>query len=79
MWQPGPSSGSVAIPTVSATGLAELMRKVWGPGFGGDPNIVEVYIGYLRKKVDLPFGRHSIETVRGYGYRLAVEDEVLHA
>ena len=57
----------------------ELMKKVWGPSFRGDPNIVEVYIGYLRKKVDLPFGRHSIETVRGYGYRLAVEQEGLHA
>ncbi|MDA8303415.1 MAG: response regulator transcription factor [Actinomycetota bacterium] len=56
----------------------ELMRKVWGPGFAGDPNIVEVYIGYLRKKVDVPFGRHSIETVRGYGYRLTVQDEALH-
>lgn len=53
----------------------ELMHKVWGPGFAGDPNIVEVYIGYLRKKVDTPFGRHSIQTVRGYGYRLACDDE----
>jgi len=54
----------------------ELLRRVWGADL--DPNIVEVYIGYLRKKVDVPFGRRSIETVRGYGYRLVVDDEVLH-
>jgi DNA-binding response OmpR family regulator len=39
--------------------------------FDGDPNIVEVYIGRLRRKVDDPFGRASIETVRGAGYRFA--------
>jgi two-component system OmpR family response regulator len=55
----------------------ELMRRVWGPEFAGDPNIVEVYVGYLRKKLDLPFGRRSIETVRGYGYRLAAEDHAI--
>ncbi len=62
-----------------AVAKEELMRKVWGADFAGDPNIVEVYIGYLRKKVDAPFDRHSIETVRGYGYRLAAaEDEAVH-
>lgn len=49
---------------------ADLIEKVWGPRFEGDPNIVEVYIGYLRKKVDRPFDRNAIETVRGVGYRL---------
>lgn len=48
----------------------ELLSCVWGADFGGDPNIVEVYVGYLRKKIDAPFGRRSIETVRGHGYRL---------
>ena len=48
----------------------ELMNRVWGPDFNGDPNIVEVYVSYLRKKIDLPFGRRSLETVRGFGYRL---------
>ena len=52
------------------------MRRVWGPDFNGDPNIVEVYVGYLRKKVDAPFERHSIQTVRGFGYRLAVDDKL---
>jgi two-component system OmpR family response regulator len=51
----------------------ELMHRVWGADL--DPNIVEVYIGYLRKKVDIPFGRRSIETVRGFGYRLVVDDQ----
>jgi two-component system OmpR family response regulator len=52
---------------------ADLLGHVWDFGFAGDANIVEVYVGYLRRKLDVPFGRHSIETVRGAGYRL-VED-----
>jgi two-component system, OmpR family, response regulator len=47
-----------------------LLSQVWGDGFEGDPNIVEVYVGYLRKKIDQPFDRHSLQTVRGVGYRL---------
>jgi two-component system OmpR family response regulator len=54
----------------------ELMRTIWGPEFNGDPNIVEVYVGYLRKKIDAPFDRHSLETVRGLGYRLIVDDQI---
>jgi two-component system OmpR family response regulator len=49
---------------------ATVLEHVWDTNFDGDPNIVEVYVGYLRKKVDAPFGRRSIETVRGAGYRL---------
>jgi DNA-binding response OmpR family regulator len=49
----------------------EILDGVWDFGFEGDPNIVEVYVARLRKKVDQPFGRHAIETVRGVGYRLA--------
>jgi len=45
---------------------------VWDFDFEGDPNIVEVYIGHLRRKLDRPFGRAAIETLRGSGYRLAV-------
>jgi len=51
-------------------GKADLLDAVWGRGFGGDPNIVEVYVGHLRHKLDEPFGVSSIETVRGEGYRL---------
>jgi two-component system OmpR family response regulator len=49
----------------------EILAGVWDADFDGDPNIVEVYIGRLRRKVDEPFGRASIETVRGAGYRFA--------
>jgi two-component system OmpR family response regulator len=47
-----------------------LLEHVWDFAFDGDPNVVDVYVGYLRAKVDRPFGRRSIETVRGVGYRL---------
>ncbi len=48
----------------------QILQHVWDFAFEGDPNIVEVYVGYLRKKVDAPFGRHAIETLRLVGYRL---------
>jgi DNA-binding response OmpR family regulator len=51
----------------------EILNGVWDYAFAGDPNIVEVYIGRLRRKVDRPFGRNAIETVRGVGYRLAAD------
>ncbi len=49
----------------------EILDGVWDYGFEGDPNIVEVYVGRLRRKIDQPFARGAIETVRGVGYRLA--------
>ncbi len=49
----------------------EILDHVWDFGFDADSNIVEVYMGYLRRKIDIPFGRKSIETLRGAGYRLA--------
>lgn len=49
----------------------EILEAVWDPFYEGEPNVVEVYVGYLRRKVDAPFGRRAIETVRGMGYRLA--------
>jgi len=48
----------------------DILRHVWDDADSFDTNIVEVYVGYLRRKVDVPFGRRSIETVRGRGYRL---------
>ena len=53
---------------------AEIIADVWGSDFDGDANIVEVYVGHLRAKVDRPFGRESIQTVRGAGYRLVGRD-----
>lgn len=49
---------------------AEILRNVWDVYYDGPENVVEVYVGYLRKKIDMPFGRTSIETLRGAGYRL---------
>ena len=47
---------------------SEILNAVWGPDFDGDPNIVEVYIGYLRRKIDLVPLPSVIRTVRGVGY-----------
>ena len=52
---------------------AEILGDVWDYGFEGDPNIVEVYIRHLRRKIDEPFDRSSITTVRGVGYRLEAD------
>ncbi|MGH3239655.1 MAG: response regulator transcription factor [Spirillospora sp.] len=49
----------------------QIMEAVWDFAYDGDPNIVEVYVSALRRKLDVPFGRRSITTVRGAGYRLA--------
>ncbi|MEE6264180.1 MULTISPECIES: response regulator transcription factor [Streptomyces] len=52
---------------------AEILEHVWDFAYDGDPNIIEVYISALRRKIDAPFGRRSITTVRGAGYRLAAD------
>jgi two-component system OmpR family response regulator len=51
----------------------EILDHVWDDRFDGDLNIVEVYVRHLRNKLDRPFGREAIETVRGAGYRLAAD------
>ncbi|MER6003751.1 response regulator transcription factor [Nonomuraea sp. NPDC051941] len=48
----------------------ELLAQAWDFSYDGDPNIVEVYISALRRKIDTPFGRTTLMTVRGAGYRL---------
>jgi len=53
-----------------AVSKRDLLTHVWGADFEGDPNIVAVYAGYLRRKIDHAFGRRALETVRGVGYRL---------
>ena len=50
-----------------------ILEHVWDYEFEGDPNIVEVYIRRLRNKLDRPFGRETLRTVRGVGYRLAAD------
>ena len=49
---------------------SDILAHVWDAHYDGDPNVVEVYVGYLRRKIDAPFGRRSLQTVRGAGYRL---------
>jgi two-component system OmpR family response regulator len=51
----------------------DVLDNVWDTDFEGDPNIVEVYVRHLRNKVDRPFDRAAIETLRGAGYRLAAD------
>jgi DNA-binding response OmpR family regulator len=48
----------------------EILDEVWDWAISDRSNLVEVYVGYLRRKIDVPFGRSGIETVRGIGYRL---------
>ncbi|MCW2835224.1 MAG: Two-component system response regulator [Nocardioides sp.] len=52
---------------------SEILEHVWDFAFDGDPNIVEVYVRQLRQRIDLPFGRGAIQTVRLAGYRLDVD------
>lgn len=51
----------------------QLLDGAWDIAFESRSNVVDVYIRYLREKIDRPFGRESIETVRGVGYRLRAE------
>jgi len=48
----------------------EILDEVWDWALDDDSNIVEVYVGYLRRKIDAPFGRACVRTVRGVGYHL---------
>lgn len=53
-----------------------ILQSVWDAHYRGAENVVEVYIGYLRKKIDIPFGCNSIDTLRGVGYRLRADGGV---
>lgn len=48
----------------------QILDAVWGPHFESASNVVDVYVGYLRRKLDAPDGPSAIETVRGAGYRV---------
>ncbi|MEO6471865.1 MAG: response regulator transcription factor [Aeromicrobium sp.] len=52
---------------------SEILGSVWDSAFEGDQNVVEVYVRYLRLKLDIPFDRQSIITLRGVGYRFDPE------
>ncbi|MGZ4195486.1 MAG: winged helix-turn-helix domain-containing protein [Solirubrobacteraceae bacterium] len=51
----------------------DLLEQVWGYDYENRSNIVEVYIRYLREKIDRPFHRHTLQTVRGVGYRVCAD------
>jgi two-component system OmpR family response regulator len=51
----------------------QLLEHAWDFAYENRSNVVDVYVGYLRAKVDRPFGRKSLETVRGAGYRLRAD------
>ena len=50
----------------------QILEHVWDFAYDGLSNVVDQYVAYLRKKIDKPFGRHDLQTVRGVGYRLAL-------
>jgi two-component system OmpR family response regulator len=52
----------------------QIIEHVWDWAYDGDSNVVDVYVRYLREKIDRPFRRRSIETIRGSGYRLRQEE-----
>jgi two-component system OmpR family response regulator len=54
---------------------SQIIDAAWDFAYEGGSNVVDQYVKYLRDKVDAPFGRHDIETVRGMGYRLRVETD----
>jgi two-component system, OmpR family, response regulator len=55
---------------------SQIIEAVWDFAYEAGSNVVDQYVAYLRRKVDLPFGRHDIETVRGMGYRLRMAERV---
>jgi DNA-binding response OmpR family regulator len=54
----------------SVVGKFDILTNVWDAAYQGSENVVEVYVGYLRKKIDAPYGLQTLNTVRGMGYRL---------
>jgi two-component system OmpR family response regulator len=55
---------------------SQIIDAAWDFAYDGSSNVVDQYVTYLRRKIDTPFGRHDIETVRGMGYRLSRAEEV---
>ena len=49
---------------------SQILDAAWDIAYDGTSNVVDQYVNYLRRKIDIPFGRHDLETVRGAGYRL---------
>jgi two-component system OmpR family response regulator len=49
---------------------SQILAAAWDIAYDGTSNVVDQYVNYLRRKIDVPFGRQDLETVRGTGYRL---------
>jgi two-component system OmpR family response regulator len=56
-----------------ALSRVQLLDGAWDMAFESRSNVIDVYVRYLREKIDRPFGRHALETVRGVGYRLRTD------
>jgi two-component system OmpR family response regulator len=54
---------------------SQILEAAWDFAYEGTSNVVDQYVTYLRRKIDVPFGRHDIETVRGMGYRLRLAEQ----
>lgn len=54
---------------------SQILDAAWDFAYDGSSNVVDQYVTYLRKKIDVPFGRHDLETVRGMGYRLRQDEQ----
>ena len=63
----------LAVHAGTVVSKSELVAHVWDQAREPDTNVVEVYVGYLRRKIDAPFDRPLLHTVRGAGYRLAAD------
>jgi two-component system OmpR family response regulator len=58
---------------------SQIIDAVWDFAYDGTSNVVDQYVNYLRRKIDQPFGRHDLETVRGAGYRLRSAEAALRS
>ncbi|MEO6956819.1 MAG: response regulator transcription factor [Antricoccus sp.] len=63
----------------SIVSKSEILTNVWDPAYDGAENVVEVYVGYLRKKIDAPYELATLQTVRGMGYRLVSDQSAAAA
>ena len=54
---------------------SQILDAAWDFAYDGTSNVVDQYVTYLRRKIDAPFGRHDLETVRGMGYRLRRQEQ----
>lgn len=54
---------------------SELIESIWGGSFEANTNTIEVYMNFLRNKIDKPFGKNTLKTKIGYGYYLDINED----